>query len=118
MRIKRLSKEQSGLQQGRFIRSLAIRAVRISHLRIKRKRNFIRSLAISFVGNSFLRIKKVTKGMKRTAVGEIYTQSCDLVCRKFVFAYKKDYKRNEVDCGREELYAVSQFAPSGFHICV
>ena len=62
--------------------------------------------------------KKVAKGIKWIAAGKIYTQSCDLVCRKFVFAYKKSYKRNEVDCSREDLYAVSRFAPSGFHICV
>ena len=62
--------------------------------------------------------KKVAKGIKWIAAGKIYTQSCDLVCRKFAFAYKKGYKRNEVDYGREDLYAVSQFAPSGFHICV
>ena len=90
MRIKRLSKEQSGLQQGRFIRSLAIRAVRISHLRIKRKRNFIRSLAISFVGNSFLRIKKITKGMKWTAAGKNCTQSRNSHRQDFTFAYKNN----------------------------
>ena len=56
--------------------------------------------------------------MKWAAVGKIYTQSRDLVCRKFAFAYKKGYKRNEMDCGRGDLYAVLQFAPSGFHICV
>ena len=27
--------------------------------------------------------------MKRTAVGEIYTQSCDSRCQDFTFAYKK-----------------------------
>ena len=84
------------MQQGRFIRSLTIRAVRISHLSIK----------------------IIPKGMKWAAVGKIYTQSRDLVCRKFAFAYKKGYKRNEMDCGRGDLYAVLQFAPSGFHICV
>ena len=79
---------------------------------------FIRSLAISFVGNSLLRIKKVAKGMKRIAAGKICTQSRDSHHQDFTFAYKKGYKRNEVDYGREDLYAVSQFAPSGFHICV
>ena len=55
------------MQQGRFVRSLAIRAVRIS----------------------LLRIKKVAKGMKWTTAGKIYTQSRDSRCQDFAFAYKK-----------------------------
>ena len=58
------------MQQGKFVRSLAIRAVRISHLRIK----------------------IIPKGMKWAAVGKIYTQSRDLACQDFTFAYKKVIK--------------------------
>ena len=35
-----------------------------------------------------MRIKKVIKGMKWTAVGEIYTQSCNSHRQDFTFAYK------------------------------
>ena len=55
------------MQQGKFVRSLAIRAVRISHLRIK----------------------IIPKGMKWTAAGEICTQSRDSHHQDFTFAYKK-----------------------------
>ena len=65
-----------------------------------------------------LRIKKVAKGMKRIAAGKICTQSRDSRCQDFTFAYKKGCKRNEADCGGEDLYAVLRFASSGFHICV
>ena len=62
--------------------------------------------------------KKVIKGTKQAAAGKIYTQSRNSHRQDFTFAYKKGYKRNEMDCGRGDLYAVSRFAPSGFHICV
>ena len=51
--------------------------------------------------------------MKWTAAGKICTQSRNSHRQDFTFAYKKGYKRNEVDYGREDLYAVSQF-----HFCV
>ena len=46
--------------------------------------------------------------MKQAAAGKIYTQSRNSHRQDFTFAYKKGYKRNEMDCGREDLYAVSR----------
>ncbi len=86
------------MQQGRFVRSLAIRAVRISHLRIKiipKGMKWTTAGEICTQSRDSHRqdftfaYKNVAKGMKWTTVGKIYTQSRDSRRQDFTFAYKK-----------------------------